>query len=874
MAGADSPKKKGRFPLRLILAVLEFIGRPFFYAFAFIIILLSLIGTALIDLFLLVFIILKFIAYLPGVALSLLHNFTLKIRRIHFIKIPTPSPKKIAPKTTFQLKSFLTEISRLWRNSFLRGVSVVAKPAWLFLSVFKDAQKRFKKREGPKPTKAVKVYPPEKHFQLPQLHLRVFRPTTLFVLLFSLSIFVAGFATWRYIFKDLPSPRTLTTRRQALTTRIFDRKGQLLFKFYKNENRTLAPLPEIPLSLRQATIAIEDKDFYSHPGISFRGILRAVWRNFSTGTLSGGSTITQQLVKNALLTPQKSWSRKIKEAILAVGVELDFTKDQILEMYLNEVPYGGSTYGVAEASETYFGKRVQDLTLAQAAFLAGLPASPTEFSPFGEHPELAKDRQKEVLSRMVADGYITQPEADKAVAEKLVLREPNINILAPHFVMYIRSLLAQKYGEVMVDQGGLQVFTSLDLDLQEQAQKIVSQEIDKVRFLHITQGAALVTNPKTGEILAMIGSKNYFDMTQNGNVNATISLRQPGSSIKPVNYAVALENGFTPATIIPDSPITYQTPGQPPYSPVNYDHKFHGNVPLRIALASSYNVPAVKVLAAVGVARMIEQGQKMGITTWDQPDRYGLSLTLGGGDVRMVDMAVVYGTLANLGLKVDLHPILRVDDSQGHVLEKYTCTEARPPTTTSDQGFLTKFPGPQDSTSDGCQNQPVLNPKVAYILSDILADNVARSPAFGAHSDLVIPGHQVSVKTGTTNNLKDNWTIGYTKDLLTAVWVGNFDSSPMSYVASGVTGASPIWNKIMTTFLANKPDEPLTPPKDLEKVEVCLETGTLSCSACPNKKTEYFLPGTAPRTACSEEQIKKIQEEKEKLKKEAEKPNP
>lgn len=725
------------------------------------------------------------------------------------------------------------------------------------------------KKSGRKP---VQVYPPllARKFPFWRFYKLKFPRPRLTVPSLLVSTSVVGFfavtlAFWFLILRDLPSPKTLTTRPQALTTRIFDRNGKLLFKFYKNENRSLVPLPEIPLSLRQATVAIEDKNFYSHSGISYRGIARAIWRNLSTGSLAGGSTITQQLVKNTLLSPEKTLRRKIREIVLALGVELTFTKDQILEMYLNEVPYGGATYGVSEAAESYFGKRVQDLNLAESAFLAGLPASPTEFSPYGTHPEAAKQRQKEVLDRMAQDGDITQKAADETLAAKLPLRQSNIDILAPHFVMYVKEILSRKYGDAMVEQGGLQVFTSLDLSLQETVQKIVTSEVDKILFLHITNGSALVTVPATGEILAMVGSRDYFDTKSDGNVNATLALRQPGSSIKPVNYAVALANNFTAATVIPDTPITFRIPGQPSYSPVNYDGRFHGNVTLRTALASSYNVPAVKVLSAVGVSQMLEQGKKMGITTWNDPGRFGLSLTLGGGDVRMVDMASVYGTLANLGSRVDLQPILRVDDSRGHTLEKYTCTEAKLPPTTPTAGFLTKSADTALQTeSYGCNRQTVLDPRIAYTLTDILSDNAARTPAFGPHSDLVIPGHQVAVKTGTTNNLKDNWTIGYTPQFLVATWVGNFDSSPMSYVASGVTGASPIWNKIMTYTLKDRPKATFSPPPDLFKVEICSLTGTLSCGACPSKRVEYFLPDTAPTRACDEEMIKKIEEERKK----------
>jgi len=665
---------------------------------------------------------------------------------------------------------------------------------------------------------------------------------------------------WMLILKDLPPVTALANRQPILTTRIFDRNGKLLYKFFKNENRTLIPLSDIPLSVRQATIAIEDKDFYSHQGISIRGVARSMWKNLSSGTLSGGSTITQQLVKNVLLSPEKTWRRKIREAILAVDVEWNFSKDQILEMYLNQVPFGGNTYGIAEAAETYLGKQVQDLNLAEAAYLAGLPASPTELSPYGTNPQLAIIRQNEVLDKMIENNFITQETAERARRVVIKILPPNTNILAPHFVMYIRDILNEKYGSTIVEQGGLQVYTSLDLDIQEVVQKQVTEEINKDRFLRITNGAALVTKPQTGEVLAMVGSRDYFD-------NATVALRQPGSAIKPINYAAALANGFTAATIIPDTPVTFRIPGQPPYSPTNYDRRFHGNIPLRIALGSSYNIPAVKVLSAIGVFRMIEQGKKMGITTWDDPSRFGLSLTLGGGEVRMTELAVAYGSIANLGLRVDLHPILRIDDSRGHTIQEFTCTDTRLPPPSTSTGFSTNFM--ENSTplreKVSCEKQFALDPGVAFILSDILADNSARTPAFGPNSYLVVPNQRVSVKTGTTNDLRDNWTIGFTPNFLVATWVGNFDGSPMAAVASGITGASPIWNKIMASLL-NKPHDILVAtPADVVKTEICPLTGTLSCAQCPNKKTEYFLSGTAPTTICSEGDIQRILQTKQEL---------
>jgi len=685
--------------------------------------------------------------------------------------------------------------------------------------------------------------------RLPKIVLK--RPGKKLFLTVSLLLFVIlfGLGNYWFVFKDLPHPNRLMTRDQAISTKIYDRHGELLYKIYRSQNRTLMPLSEIPLPVIQATIAIEDAEFYSHRGFSPKGILRAFLQNLKGGKLYGGSTITQQLVKNTLLSSERTLQRKLKEVILALWVETKFTKDEILQMYFSEVGYGGAAYGIEEAAQMYFGKSVKSLTLGEAALIASLPASPTSSSPFGAHPEKAKERQAFVLKRMVQERFIGDEEAETARKQELRFAPQRTDIQAPHFVMYVKELLVQKYGLRQVEEGGLEVTTSLDLNLQEKVQAIVRQEVDQLYHLHITNGAALVTKPTTGEVLAMVGSRDYFgasafDKNFPGNFNVTTAARQPGSSIKPVMYSVALENGFTPATIIPDTPITYQLPGQPPYSPKNYDNRSHGNVPLRLALASSYNVPAVKVLSALGVERMIKRGQEMGITTWNDSSRFGLSLTLGGGEVKMVDMAVAYGTLANLGTRVDLNPILEVKNYKGKILESAFPSEGMS----------------QDRQRETPNGNRVFSPGIAYILTDILSDKAARTPAFGPNSVLNIPDHpHVAVKTGTTQNLRDNWTIGYTFDYTVLVWVGNNDNTPMSYVASGITGASPIWSKIMSFLIKDVPDKEFPQPEDLKKVEICPLTNTLPCEGCGGK-WEYFLPDTEPKNHCDPEKLKEIKE--------------
>jgi len=656
---------------------------------------------------------------------------------------------------------------------------------------------------------------------------------TFLSLLVTCLILGGAYTIYDVAFRDLPQVSQITQRRQPLTTKILDRNGIVLYNIYKDENRTLVPLAKVPSYLKQATISIEDREFYSHHGLSFRGIARAVKVNSNGSRLQGGSTITQQLVKLTLLTPKKTLKRKIREAMLSFLVESSYTKDEILEMYLNEVPYGGSTYGIEEASQRYFGKSAKSLSLAESAFLAGLPQSPSIYSPFGNSPELAYARQREVFRRMVEDEYITQEQANTAKQETLVFRPNVTNIQAPHFVMYIKNLLEQQYGEDLVNQGGLEVRTTLDLDLQNDVQDLVAKEMEMLAKLKINNGAALVTDPRSGEILAMVGSKNYFDFAHDGQVNVTMRPRQPGSSIKPVTYAVGFEQGMMASTTILDEPITFQNAGSPPYSPKNYDGRFHGNVTIREALGSSYNIPAVKTLASVGIDNMIDQAEAMGISTWQDRNRFGLSLTLGGGEILMTDLTKVYGTFANLGITTDLTGILEIKTAKGEVLYHNFC----------------------ETDGENCQSNQTLSRKTAYQITDILSDNNARTPGFGPRSVLDIPGHQVAVKTGTTNNLRDNWAIGYTADRVVSVWVGNNDNTPMSYVASGITGASPIWNKIMRLTLDDENPHTFTLPAGMIKVKVCANTRTLPCAGCPVVREELFEVGTEPTTACAPNQF-------------------
>jgi len=682
--------------------------------------------------------------------------------------------------------------------------SLFTKSYSLFKSFLKLTKGNFKKKPKLRTIQKKKKYKEIKIFPLPLgVKIKYFTLGTLFSSIF---IFVPLLAL--IFIQDLPNPSILSTVQSPQTTKIFDRNGKLLFQIYAAQNRTYIPLASIPKDFQNATIAIEDKNFYKNPGFDANAIIRAALSDLSGHPLQGGSTITQQLIKSTLLSPERSLKRKVKELILAVWAEKMYSKDKILEMYFNQVPYGGTAWGAEAAAHTYFGKDAKDLDLAQSAFLAGLPKAPSTYSPYGLSPNLWQQRQKEVLNRMQELGFITGDQETQALSENLDFNQQQIPVQSPHFVMFVRDLLTRKYGLEMVEKGGLKVTTTLDLDLEQKAQNIVADEVQKAAILNISNGAALITSPKTGEILAMVGSKDYLD-PNGGAVNLTTALRQPGSSIKVVTYSAALTNGFTAATILDDSPVSFGSPGGTPYIPVNYDGQFHGKISLRIALANSLNVPAVKTLDRIGVSTMIDFAKKMGITTWKNPEDYGLSITLGAAEVKMTDMAQVYGVLANGGQRVDVNPILEISDSQGNIVEKK-----------------------ENKT------QNVLDQGVAFIMSNILADNAARAMEFGPNSPLNISNRTVSVKTGTSDSKRDNWTIGYTPSYLVATWVGNNDNSPMSQtLASGITGAAPIWNRIMTMLLEKKSDEKLQTPANIVQ-KYCIG------------RNEYFVKGTENSISC------------------------
>jgi len=638
-----------------------------------------------------------------------------------------------------------------------------------------------------------------------------------------IGLFLASFVIFPLFAFNLPSPEKVV-RREGFSTKILDRNDKVLYDIFQDERRTPASLEEIPVYLRQATVSIEDKNFYKHQGFDPLGMLRGFSRIFTRGYAQGGSTLTQQLVKNVLLSPERSIFRKVKEFILAVQIERKYSKDQILQMYLNEAPYGGTAWGVASAAETYFGKKVQELTLVESAILAGLPQRPSSYSPYSSTPNAYIGRTQEVLRRMREDGHITkeQEEGAKKELENVTFQERGASFKAPHFVQYVEKIIEERYGANVVELGGLRVTTTLDLELQEKAQSIVAEEIAKVEKLHITNGAAIVIDPETGEILAMVGSKAFNDPNYDGQVNVTTSLRQPGSAIKPITYVTALKEGYTASALIMDVATTFPGGiGQPDYKPVNYDGKFRGPIQLRYALGNSVNIPAVKMLARVGIKDVLETAYELGLSTLEPTqetlNRVGLSLTLGGGDIRLLELTGAYGAFMNGGFRVEPISVLKVEDSGGKVLE-----EVKPK-----------------------KGKRVLSEEQAFIIADILSDNGARTEVFGPNSQLNIPGRTVAVKTGTTNNRRDNWTLGGNSQGLVGVWVGNNDNSEMLQVASGVTGASPIWRRIIMETLAKKPDVKFTVPSGIVTASVDSVSGYRAHDGYPSR-TEYFIKGTEP----------------------------
>ncbi|PJA89330.1 MAG: hypothetical protein CO138_00975, partial [Candidatus Moranbacteria bacterium CG_4_9_14_3_um_filter_33_15] len=599
-------------------------------------------------------------------------------------------------------------------------------------------------------------------------------------LIFTGTILFFIIGIFAYFAKDLPSPGNLNNRFVAESTKIYDRTGNhILYEIHGEEKRTQISLSQIPESVKYATISLEDQNFYNHYGIEIKGIVRAALKDvINLGTAQGGSTITQQLIKRSLLTSQKTFTRKVKEVILAIELEQKFEKDEILEMYLNEIPYGSNAYGIEAAAQTFFSKSAKDLSLDESALLASLPKAPTYYSPLGSHLEDLKSRQEYALTRMSDLGYITKQQALEAksvnVIEKINPRRENIQ--APHFVMYIKEYLEEKYGGQVIEEKGLKVYTTLDWEKQQIAEKAVREGAEKNITKYKAENASLVAiDAKTGQILAMVGSKDYFDKSIDGQVNVAIRDRQPGSSFKPYVYLTAFSKGYTPETQIWDVDTNFSTEEGKEYNPKNYDGKNSGLLQIKNALAMSLNVPAVKVLYLAGVKDSVETAKKMGITSLNYPDRYGLSLVLGGGEVKLLDHVSAYSTLATGGIYHKKTAILRIEDKEGNLLEEYM----------SDLGTR------------------VIDEKYIAMLDSILSDNSLRAPVFGENNPLKFSDRPVAAKTGTTNEWRDGWTIGYTPSLTVGVWAGNNDNTAMAEGSDGSYVAAPIWRQFMDEALKN-----------------------------------------------------------------------
>ena len=651
------------------------------------------------------------------------------------------------------------------------------------------------------------IYSPRK-----KIRRRIFGFAILAILLSA----VLGGALFSYaILRDLPDPQRITERDVVQSTKIYDRTGEVvLFEIHGEEKRTLITLGDISQNVQQATLVAEDNDFYKHSGIDWRGIVRALIKDISEGSLKqGGSTITQQLVKNTLLDPGQTTAqklrRKIREQVLAVMLERKYSKDEIMEMYLNQIPYGSNAYGMASAARTFFSKEAKDLGLAEAALLASLPKAPTYYSPYGSHQDELVTRKNWVLTRMAEEGYVSKEEAERAKKTKLVLAPPRQSIKAPHFVLYVREYLNEKFGEEYVERGGLRVITALDWKLQQEAEKAVKEGSERNEELVQAANASLVAlDPRSGEILAMAGSRDYWgkpipegcsagvSCRFDPHVNVATRSRQPGSAFKPFVYATAFKKGYTPETVLFDVPTEFNTacnadgtPGplikeeKDCYHPQNYDSKFRGPVSLRQALAQSLNLPSVKLLYLAGVKDSIDTAQRAGITTLDDPERYGLSLVLGGAEVKLLEMTSSFGAFAQDGILHPYRAIVRIEDSSGATLEEK-----------------------KDASI------PAIDTEIARTINDVLSDNESRVPVFSPTSSLYFPDRRVAAKTGTTQDYRDAWVVGYTPSLVAGVWVGNNNNAPMNQSAISIMVAGPIWHRFLEAALAGTPPEDFIKP--------------------------------------------------------------
>ena len=615
-----------------------------------------------------------------------------------------------------------------------------------------------------------------------------------FLALAGTGLFFAGLCILWVASLHIPALESLKERRVDGSTKIYDRTGEiLLYDFSPDVKRQIVPFENISQYAKDATVAIEDKNFYKHHGFEFSSFLRAVWVNLTSLSFSqGGSTITQQVVKNSILTKDKTPTRKLKELILALKLEKVLTKDEIFSLYLNEIPYGGTLYGIEEASEGFYGKSASDLTITEAAYLAALPKAPTYYSPYGSHLDELESRKNRVLEEMLNNKAITQEQYDAAIKEKVVFKQKQNtgSIKAPHFVFFVLDELVKKYGEDVVQNSGWKVVTTLDYSIQQDAATLATKygEINQKTF-NANNNAIIAIDPKTGEILAMSGSRDYFNQDIDGNFNAATGHRQPGSTFKPFVYSVLFNKGYTDQTILFDAPIQFASSCAPDnfvtddkcYSPGNYDDKFRGPMTIRNALAQSINVPAAEALYLAGVDDSIELAQSLGIQGLTEKNTYGLSLVLGGGAVSLLDMTSAYSVFANDGVRNPYNPILWIEDGEGNVIDR---------------------PSPLP--------QRVLPEQTSRLITSILSDNVARTPGYGPNSALYI-SNNVAVKTGTSNDYRDAWILGYSPNVVVGAWVGNSDNSVMEKKVAGLI-VSPLWRELMDKILPNMSEESFIPP--------------------------------------------------------------
>lgn len=617
---------------------------------------------------------------------------------------------------------------------------------------------------------------------------KTFRLFLIFSILGIFLIGLAGIGMLAWISKDLPSSDGVLKRQVTLSTKIYDRTGEtVLYDIYGNIKRTAINLDQVPEYAKQAIITAEDRNFYNHKGFSITGIVRSIMINAITGSRVGGSTLTQQFVKNAILSNEKTYTRKIKELLISYRIEQSFSKNEILNMYLNEIPYGSVIYGIEAASQSFFGKPAKDLTLAEATILAAIPNRPTYYSPYGSHKDQLLIRQRYIIDSMVELGYISKEQAEFAKNEKINFKQLQESIIAPHFVMYIKEQLSEKYGENFINQEGLKVYTTIDLDKQKIAEEAIKKGIEDNSKKYDFNNASLVSlDPKTGQILAMVGSADFFNEDIDGQVNVSIRLRQPGSSFKPIVYLASFIKGYTPDTIVYDTLTNFDTGSGTPYQPKNYNLNENGPVTLRKALAGSLNIPAVKITYLTGMDNVLNLADELGYSTLKERNRFGLSIVLGGAEVKLLEHTQAYATFAQEGTKHEISAILKIEDKNGKIIEEY-----------------------KD------KSKKIIEPEFIRNLTDILSDDVARSYVFGSGGKLTLSERPVAAKTGTTNDYRDAWAIGYTPSLVCGVWVGNTNNKEMKRGADGSVVAAPIWNQYMREALKDNPIESFIQPEKI-----------------------------------------------------------